>query len=230
MFCGRCGSELHGGDKFCRYCGADIPADSQKAVAGVPAAAKAPAAPRPSQTGPTWHQSGNVRYTVQPVDARQAPAAAASRFSWLRVFVAVAVVMALFAAAFFATDGKLFGLNPSGTQALPWGQSAASPMPTTYQGIYDEYAAKMREEAPKLADEYRAESASMTDLQQKANLSNEKVAKLAVVNTQGAERMAALMREKHDPYATYEEWALKLSDVYQEESLKITSAYMGNAV
>lgn len=100
----------------------------------------------------------------------------------------------------------------------------------TYKSIYKKYKKKIEKKAPKLVDEYNEESAGMTDINEKAELSNEKIQDLAKIQTEGTEEMAELMYENGDEYDTYEKWANKLYDVYEDEAGKITDAYMNSAM
>lgn len=99
----------------------------------------------------------------------------------------------------------------------------------TYESIYNEYDKKMAELAPKKVEEFNKESEGVTDVNKLAEISTKKVGDIALINTQGAERMASLMQKKGDEYSTYEEWAMKLSDRYQEYSKQVTDAYMSKA-
>lgn len=99
----------------------------------------------------------------------------------------------------------------------------------TYESIYNEYDKKMAELAPKKVEEFNKESEGVTDVNKLAEISTKKIGDIALVNTQGAERMASLMQKKGDEYSTYEEWAMKLSDRYQEYSKQVTDAYMSKA-
>ena len=101
----------------------------------------------------------------------------------------------------------------------------------TYESIYNEYTAKMKEAAPTLAKEYETEAAEITgDLTALAELSNSKVSKLAEICTEGTEKMASLKIKNGDAYDVYESWATKLSAVYEEQAALITDAYMNSVV
>ena len=67
-------------------------------------------------------------------------------------------------------------------------------------------------------------------LEEKAELSNDKISVLAEIETEGTEKMAEVMWENGDDYEVYEDWANKLYDVYEEEAGKITDAYMDSAM
>lgn len=96
----------------------------------------------------------------------------------------------------------------------------------TYQTILDDYSNKIKEEAPKLVEEYNSESKDKAgDINALAELSNSKVEKLAEICNEGVQKMADLMLKNKDDQATYEEWAGKLQDVYTEYSKQITDAY-----
>ncbi|MBR2793385.1 MAG: hypothetical protein IKE16_01965 [Solobacterium sp.] len=98
----------------------------------------------------------------------------------------------------------------------------------SYEEIYDDYAARIRKEGPKLLEEYRKEAAdNLGGMEGLAEIANEKVQQLADLNAKGTQAMAVYMYAK-DPegYENYEAWAKKLYEVYSEEGEKIYSAYL----
>jgi len=99
----------------------------------------------------------------------------------------------------------------------------------TYDSIYDEYTARLKEEAPKLAEEYTNESANLATVEEKAQLSNDKISRLAEISNEGVEAMAEIMYANGDDYDVYEEWSMKLMNVYQEQAQLITDAYTDSA-
>ena len=117
----------------------------------------------------------------------------------------------------------VFGL--AACSFLPGTQSNA-----TYESILNDYTVKMQQETPKLIDEYNKETAGKSDINQNAQISNEKISKLAQISTEGMGKMAELMNKNKDSYDKYQEWANKLTNVYQTEAQKITDAYMASAM
>ena len=99
----------------------------------------------------------------------------------------------------------------------------------TYDSIYDEYTARLKKEAPKLAEEYTNESANLATVEEKAQLSNDKISRLAEISNEGVEAMAEIMYANGDDYDVYEEWSMKLMNVYQEQAQLITDAYTDSA-
>lgn len=100
----------------------------------------------------------------------------------------------------------------------------------SYQSILDEYSEKMKEATPGLVDEFKNEAAKYSgDINELAEISNDKIGKLAEISNEGIEEMANIMHSNGDDYDTYEEWAGKLMDVYTEYAQEITDAYMDSA-
>ena len=100
----------------------------------------------------------------------------------------------------------------------------------TYDSVYDEYTARLKEEAPKLAAEYSTEAANLSTAEEKAQLSNDKISRLAEISNEGVEAMAEIMYANGDDYDVYEEWSMKLMNVYQEQAQLITNAYTDSAM
>lgn len=100
-----------------------------------------------------------------------------------------------------------------------------------YKRVLEEYSLKIKKATPVLVEEYNNESKSNTDgVEGLAELSNDKIMKLAEINAEGTEEMADIMLKKGSgAYNVYEDWAGKLMDVYLVESVKITEAYMGTS-
>lgn len=128
-----------------------------------------------------------------------------------------------------STASAASNATSSSTSASSSSSTASAASSDTYESILEEYSAKIQAAVPGLVDEYNSESASLTGMQEKAELSNEKISKLADINVEGAEKMAELMYKNNDAYSTYEDWANKLNGVYMDASQQITDAYMANA-
>jgi len=103
---------------------------------------------------------------------------------------------------------------------------------TTYEDIYNEYTQKLQDATPGLIDEYNQEAAANTDgMTGLATICNKKISELAKINTEGTKKMAQLMYTSgNGSYQDYEDWAMKLSDVYTTEAQKITDAYTSSAM
>ena len=100
---------------------------------------------------------------------------------------------------------------------------------STYESILEEYSKKLKEQAVILAEEYNNEAADLGgNLEELAELVNSKVEKLAFTSTEGMEKMALIMTKNGDEYEVYEEWALKLTDVYTEEAQTIMENYLNS--
>jgi len=97
----------------------------------------------------------------------------------------------------------------------------------TYQSILDTYSAKIKEDAPKLVEEFKSEAAKNTRGREGLDtISKDKVSKLAAIPTEGIIKMAKISSKTGSgEYSDYEEWAKKLMDVYVSEAGKITIAY-----
>lgn len=110
-------------------------------------------------------------------------------------------------------------------------KKAEQPKEVTYESILEDYSAQLKEQAPVLVDEYKAEAKEKAgDITALAELSNAKIAKLAETCDAGIGKMAELMQKNGDEYSTYEEWSLKLTDVYTDQAQLITDAYMASAM
>lgn len=110
-------------------------------------------------------------------------------------------------------------------------KKAEEPKEVTYESILEDYTAQLKEQAPVLVDEYKAKAKEKAgDIAALAELSNAKIAKLAETCDAGIGKMAELMQKNGDEYSTYEEWSLKLMDVYTDQAQLITDAYMASAM
>ena len=110
-------------------------------------------------------------------------------------------------------------------------KKAEEPKEVTYESILEDYTAQLKEQAPVLVDEYKAEAKEKAgDIAALAELSNAKIAKLAETCDAGIGKMAEFMQKNGDEYSTYEEWSLKLMDVYTDQAQLITDAYMASAM
>lgn len=110
-------------------------------------------------------------------------------------------------------------------------KKAEEPKEVTYESILEDYTAQLKEQAPVLVDEYKAEAKEKAgDIAALAELSNAKIANLAETCDAGIGKMAELMQKNGDEYSTYEEWSLKLMDVYTDQAQLITDAYMASAM
>lgn len=95
----------------------------------------------------------------------------------------------------------------------------------TYDSVLKEYTAKIEEVTPTLVEEFKTETAGITDITKLAEISNAKVQKLAEISTEGISKMAEIKLKNNDDNSVYEEWAQKLTDVYEREAKKITDEY-----
>lgn len=91
--------------------------------------------------------------------------------------------------------------------------------------IYDGYSKKINDKTTQLVKEYTEEAAKKTgDIEDQAEICNKKIEVLAEIANEGVEKMAALYYKDMD-YSKYEDWALKLYDVYMEYAGQITDKY-----
>jgi predicted small secreted protein len=95
-----------------------------------------------------------------------------------------------------------------------------------YLDIYDEYTAKLQETTPQLIAEFRAAAGEETDIIRLSELSTKKTEELALISTEGMQKMAEIPAEYNGDYAAYDEWAAKLMQVYTDEAAKIEAVYM----
>lgn len=98
-----------------------------------------------------------------------------------------------------------------------------------YQNILDDYCDKMADALPGLIEEYQSESVSGSgQINELAEIANNKVSELAEICTDGMSQMAAYMYEKNDSYDTYEYWCGKLMDEYEDYAQDIYDAYIND--
>ena len=95
-----------------------------------------------------------------------------------------------------------------------------------YLDIYEEYTAKMQEATPQLIAEFRAAAGAESDIIRLSELSTAKTEQLALISSEGMQKMAEIPLEYNGDYAAYDEWAAKLMDVYTAEAEKINAVYM----
>lgn len=100
---------------------------------------------------------------------------------------------------------------------------------SSYQGILDEYTARMESAVPTLVSEYQSEAAGISDIERLAEICNDKVEELAEICNEGVEKMAELMYSRGDSYDTYEKWAMKLQNNYSDIAMEIQDAYLDSA-
>lgn len=94
-----------------------------------------------------------------------------------------------------------------------------------YLDIYDEYAAKLQEATPRLIAEFRTEAGNEADVILLLELSTKKTEELALISTEGMQKMAEIPLEYNGDYAAYDEWAAKLMQVYTDEAAKLDDVY-----
>lgn len=99
---------------------------------------------------------------------------------------------------------------------------------SSYEAILADYSAHIAAAAPGLVAEYNAEYSVYPTISSEAGLCNEKISKLAAIETEGSGKMADYYLAAGDSYNTYESRSKKLYDVYQSNAQKITDAYMAS--
>ena len=95
----------------------------------------------------------------------------------------------------------------------------------TYEDVLSEYTEKIEEATPILIEEFKTETSGITDVTKLAEISNQKIQRLAGISTEGISKMAEIRLKNNDDNNVYEEWAQKLTDVYEREAKKITDEY-----
>ena len=97
----------------------------------------------------------------------------------------------------------------------------------SYEEIYETYEKKLKEETPKLMEEYEAEAAKNENGEAGLReILSARIAKLALINVEGTVAMAKFMNEEGKGVTDeYTEWTQKLSSVYEEEALKLSKAW-----
>ena len=96
---------------------------------------------------------------------------------------------------------------------------------SSYELILADYSARIAAATPGLVDEYNAEYSAYSTIGDRAALSNAKIEKLAAIENEGTEKMAEHHFAADDSYSTYQSWALKLNNVYEQYAQQITDAY-----
>ena len=222
---------------------AEEPAVEPEAPTAEPEPVEEPVAPA-AQEVPAEPEPAAPVAEPEPVEEPVAPAAsepAAPKKSKRKLFIILAAIVAALVIAV-----ALVTLNGGGEEEYVDGDMQDSSVEmaddaeqdvtvpdvdpdATYDSIYDEYTARLKEEAPKLAEEYTNESANLATVEEKAQLSNDKISRLAEISNEGVEAMAEIMYANGDDYDVYEEWSMKLMNVYQEQAQLITDAYTDSA-
>ena len=88
----------------------------------------------------------------------------------------------------------------------------------------------MENAVPQLVREYQGETSGVHDINQLAEICNDKVGELAEICNEGVGKMADLMYKNGDSYETYSDWAEKLMDNYIDIAQKIQDAYLESAM
>lgn len=101
---------------------------------------------------------------------------------------------------------------------------------SSYQSILDEYTEKMENAVGGLVREYKSEATGISDIERLAEINNDKIEKLAEICNEGIGKMAEQMYAKGDSYDTYELWAGKLMDNYNDIAQEIMDAYLDSAI
>ena len=101
---------------------------------------------------------------------------------------------------------------------------------SSYSSILDTYTKKMQDTVPQLVNEYNSESSGISDINELAELCNKKVGDLAEICNEGVGKMADLMYSNGDSYDTYEGWAQKLMNNYNDIAQDIMDAYLDSAM
>ncbi len=101
---------------------------------------------------------------------------------------------------------------------------------SSYADILEVYTEKMKKAVPQLVQEYNNESSGISDINKLAELCNKKVGDLAEICNEGVGMMADLMYSNEDSYNTYESWAQKLMDNYNDIAQEIMDAYLNSAM
>lgn len=101
---------------------------------------------------------------------------------------------------------------------------------SSYSGILKSYTTKMENAVDGLIDEYYRDSYGISDIDQLAEICNEKVGKLAEICNEGMGKMADLMYKNNDSYETYSGWVTKLMDNYNEIAQRIMDAYIDSTM
>ena len=118
-------------------------------------------------------------------------------------------------------------------EAHPYGDSSSDTdkvIDESYEMIYEEYSALIRNSAPRIAASYAEEVQGKSyDIDTLARICNDKVSELAQITNEGTGKMASYMWQEGGDYQVYNEWANKLNSVYIEEARQISDVYMDAA-
>ena len=139
-----------------------------------------------------------------------------------KIFCTILVVLA--ALAMFVPSNWIYNSLPESVQNVVFGAS--------YEDIYNEYAAKLREATPKLIEEYNNEAAKNSrGVDGLAEIGAAKIEELAAISAEGTEKMASKVKGTNPTSSVeYMEWSTKLNALYMEESAKISSLYLSDSV
>ena len=119
-------------------------------------------------------------------------------------------------------------LTPDGYYVGSDGRWIPASTDSSYESILADYFARMAAAAPGLVAEYNAEYSAYPTITGRAELSNAKIEKLAAIENEGTEKMAEHHFAVGDSYGTYQSWAMKLYNVYEQYAQQITDAYMAS--
>ena len=128
------------------------------------------------------------------------------------------------------TTGSGGSSKPTDNSQKTGSDSTVADFNGSYQAILDDYTAQMNNAVTRLVKEYKAESAGISDINQLAEICNDKISDLADICMAGVGEMADLMYANGDSSDTYEKWAGKLQDNYSDIASEIQDAYMDSAM
>jgi hypothetical protein len=145
--------------------------------------------------------------------------------------VLAVVAASLFAFALVGCGGTSSNSSSSssggiGSSAATTAAESTATAQTTYDSIYSDYSAQLKEAGPKAVFEFKSEAKGKTDANELAELANEKVQDLADIQVKGGEEMAALMESNGDEYSVYDKNFKKLYKVYQSQATDVYEAYL----
>ncbi|MCR4989791.1 MAG: hypothetical protein K6A38_02900 [Lachnospiraceae bacterium] len=99
----------------------------------------------------------------------------------------------------------------------------------TYEGIYNDYSTKLKNEFESAQKELEADVKSNMSINDLANSCSEKVNRLAEISTEGTNEMASLFSKRPTTSSEYFKWAQKLNSEYMEYGTKLETEYMKGA-
>lgn len=98
------------------------------------------------------------------------------------------------------------------------------------EDIYNTYKAKLEAQGPECVNEYNQKAASLSSVDEKAELEASLTESLAETYNEGLQEMANAYLSLGCTYEEYEDWGTKLYDIYEAQGMLVFNAYMDSCM